>query len=293
MSELTSISISEIVPGDNDRQAFSEDALRELAESIQSIGLAQPITVRPLYQDGEFIGVYQIVAGERRFRACKLLGMTEIPAIIREMDDESAAALMLAENLQRVDISPLEAARAFKKRVDAFGWTVAEVAAHANVRPDLVTRRLKLLTLCPEAALLLDRQNIPIRHAEVMAGLDSNRQILALRLFQGSRAPSLSEFNSYCSRLAEEQSQELMFDMTEFELAIQQAEVKKVTEATAAIEPPKPLPAPTVGKTLADTFACYINDLVGAGHRDPARALANLYTALVCSNLPSPATLTC
>lgn len=281
---IVPVPIADIIPGDNDRLAFNQDALQELADSIASIGLAQPITVRPMYHDGEPLGTFEIVAGERRFRACKLLGWSEIPAIVRALTDTEAAGIMLAENLQRVDISPLEAAKAFRKRIDQFGWSIAECAAHANVRPEMVSRRLKLLGLCPEAALLLEKANLPIGHAEVMAGLDSNRQMLALRLFQGSRAPSLAEFRAYCSQLAAEQSQESMFDLTEFALQAQEeATAAGMVKPTAGVQTHPGLPAPKPRRTAAETIEGYISDLAGMGHSGIALAVCNLYDALVAA----------
>jgi len=283
---ILQIPLHEIIAGENDRLQFNQDALRELAESIQSIGLAQPITVRPIMQDGEHIGLYEIVAGERRFRACKLLGMETIPALVREMTDESAVAIMLAENLQRVDISPLETAKAFRKRIDQFGWTHEEIASHANVSASLVARRLKLLGLCPEAAFLLEKQNLPIGHAEVMAQLDSNRQMLALRLFQGSRAPSLQEFRTYCSHLMAEQTQESMFDLTECMYQTQVAAVAEVTtKRGAGVQTHPNLPTAKAKKTIAETIEQYIADLSAVGQSGMALAICNLYDALVSNGM--------
>jgi ParB/RepB/Spo0J family partition protein len=283
---IEQIPLSEIIAGDNDRLQFNEDALQELADSIAAIGLAQPITVRPLMQDGEAIGLYQIVAGERRFRACKLLGLETMPALVRSMSDSDAARVMLAENLQRVDISPLEAAKAFRKRIDQFGWTVAEIAAHANVRPEMVSRRLKLLGLCPEAAFLLERNNLPIGHAEVMAALDSNRQMLALRLFQGSRAPSLQEFRAYCSQLMAEQSQESMFDLTEFTLDAQEAAIAaKMQRTGAGVRQSDRVPAAKPRRSIGETIEAYVADLLAEGCGASADAICSLYDALVRSNL--------
>ena len=116
---LTAIPIDSIRRGDNDRQAFDQVALEELSESIRAHGLVQPITIRPM-PDGH----YQIVAGERRWRACKLLTWHEIPAIVRDLDDEAASAIMLAENIGRKDLNPIEEANAYHRRMDQFGWSV-------------------------------------------------------------------------------------------------------------------------------------------------------------------------
>ena len=141
--QIQSIKRDLIIPGDNDRTVFDSTALQQLAESIRQDGLTQPITVRPVSFcpqcsrreiqpfacscDTELQARYEIVAGERRFRACSLLGMDEIPAIVRTLDDEQAAAIMLLENIQRVDINPIDEARAYQKRMQ-LGWSLAKLS---------------------------------------------------------------------------------------------------------------------------------------------------------------------
>ncbi|HUT15496.1 MAG TPA: ParB/RepB/Spo0J family partition protein, partial [Anaerolineae bacterium] len=147
---LTAISIDSIRRGDNDRQAFDQVALEELSESIRTHGLVQPITIRPMTD-----GHYEIVAGERRWLACKLLTWHEIPAIVRDLDDEAASAIMLAENIGRKELTPIEEANAYRRRIDQFGWSETQVAGVAGVSLDLVRRRLSLLQLVPEAQTLV------------------------------------------------------------------------------------------------------------------------------------------
>jgi ParB family chromosome partitioning protein len=115
------IRASTIRAGTNDRKHFDEVKLGELAESISEHGLAEPIIVRPVTS---FCGVgYEIVAGERRFRAMTtILDRSFIPAIVRELDDESASAIMLAENTGRADLDPIEEANAYQSRIERFGW---------------------------------------------------------------------------------------------------------------------------------------------------------------------------
>ena len=128
MTVVERVPIDAIAPGDNDREDFDAAALQELADSIGQYGLAQPITVRPVGRDR-----FQIVAGERRWRACRLLGWPTIPALVREMDDETASGVMLLENVQRAELNPIEEARAYARRMARFGWDVDRVAAAANV----------------------------------------------------------------------------------------------------------------------------------------------------------------
>lgn len=188
MSELVEIPLDLVRPGDNDRTAFDQVALQELAESIRDHGLAQPITVRPVE------GGYEIVAGERRTRACRLLGWTVIPAIVRAMDDEQAAAIMLAENVKRVDLNPMDEGRAYQKRMDSIGWSVVMCADKANVSEDKLRARVKLLALAPEIQVLVASGQMTTGYAEALADLDLNRQRIAMRYFSEARQPTLSEF---------------------------------------------------------------------------------------------------
>jgi ParB family chromosome partitioning protein len=128
------------------RKIFDESKLRELAASIRQQGLMNPIVVRP---DGE--GRYMIVAGERRYRACKLLELTEIQVLIKNLDNESVTYQMIIENLQRQDITPLEEARAFKKAMDDFGLASFQLAHKLGItQPHRITERLQLLKLKPD-----------------------------------------------------------------------------------------------------------------------------------------------
>lgn len=203
------IEVDRIDAGPNDRQTFSEDSLRELAESIGAYGLAQPPTVRKV---GER---FEIVAGERRVRAMKMLGWSEVPAFVREMDDQTASAIMLAENVQRADLDPMEEARAYKSRQGRFGYSIPELASVANVPAGRVRKRLSLLTLEDSIAHLVSRKMLPLSFAYCLTSLDSNRQVLAIRAYQ-STPMTLDQFRALTSRLYGEQQQEGFFDPASF-----------------------------------------------------------------------------
>lgn len=205
---VTRLALADIRPGANDRTVFDPDALAALAQSIAETGLAQPITVRP---SG---AVYEIVAGERRFRAHELLGEDGIDAIVRCYDDETASRIMLAENLHRDDLDPLDEAAAYRRRMDEFGLTVGEVATMAGVTTARVTTRLPLLRLVPEAADLVRAGALSINHARIMADLDVNRQCLALAAL--AKGLDYFAFRDVCVRLAEEQATEPLFDTDDF-----------------------------------------------------------------------------
>ncbi|HEX7276278.1 MAG TPA: ParB/RepB/Spo0J family partition protein [Acidimicrobiales bacterium] len=258
MTEYLPLSV--IVAGDNDRKAFDADALASLAESIREHGLAQPITVRPVvreelrhYSDGDSIAVgttYVIVAGERRYRAHRLLveqghgAFATIECQVREMTDEQASAVMLAENTARVDLGPLEEASAYRARMDRHGWTAAAVARAAGVSADRVRRRVGLLGLGELARHWLATGQLPIGHAEAMVGLDVNRQRLALMAHEGGPL-SGAAMASICRRLRGEQDSESMFDadaflrVEEYVVAAQAEVAPKVAERVALVGIPE------------------------------------------------------
>lgn len=221
--EVTTIRTADIVAGENDRRSFDRAALEELAESIASDGLGQPPTVRPV------VGGYQLVCGERRTRAMRdILGWQSIPCIVRDMSDGEASALMLAENTARADLDPIDEANAYRKRIDA-GQSVPDVARTAGRSVATVRGRLALLELSDDSLHLVRAGQVPLGHAVMMAGLDANRQVMALQAYDGQRLDAVS-FGALCDRLKMEQDQEAMFDPDSF-LRVQDL----VNEVTATI----------------------------------------------------------
>lgn len=144
----------------NPRKAFAEDALKELSESIKELGVLQPITVRP------FDGGYQVVCGERRWRAAKLAGLTEIPAIVRDLNDEEAMDIAITENLQRNDVSPFEEADAFQFLIDNKNYSIADLCKRFGKSEFFIRQRLKLSNLIPEIKKLAEEGTLSI--AQVM-----------------------------------------------------------------------------------------------------------------------------
>lgn len=211
--QILDIRTAEIVPGDNDRQRFSQRALEELACSIKENGLAQPITVRPL-QDAEDRR-YQIVAGERRFRAIRdILGWPEAPCLVRTLSDEEASAIMLTENTNRQDLDPMEEAHAYQKRIEQFGWSIEKVASVAGVTERQVARRLSLLQLADDIQDMVAKGQLDVTKAELIATLDHNRQHIALRIFTPDMAKET--LVAIVSDLLQQQSQEELFDAENF-----------------------------------------------------------------------------
>lgn len=186
MSELLQhFPVSCIQVGRNDRQLFNERDLRQLAESIRQDGLIQPIVVTPAD------GGYRLVAGERRLRAVRLLGWYAVPAIIKEMGDEQASRTMLQENLMRVDLNPIEEARAYRERIDQFQLSEADLAEWAAIPVRRVRQRLSLLTLRDDVQALVATGQLAPTVAAEMVGLDVNRQGILLQwLIASDKMPS-------------------------------------------------------------------------------------------------------
>lgn len=177
MLELDKIQASVIQP----RQHFDETALSELATSIQQHGLMQPITVRPLGNH------YEIIAGERRWRACQKLALATIPTIIVTATDEQALALALIENLQRQALNPIEEAIALNRLLEEFHLThqaIAEILGQSRAH---ISNQLRLLQLEPEIQQLLAQGKLSSSHARCLVGLDTNTQIAVAEKIQAQQ----------------------------------------------------------------------------------------------------------
>jgi len=303
------LSLGQVIPGDNDRQVFDERKLRELADSIKEHGLAQPITVRPVLRcelcgalhteqpwpaecatcTGELEDVFQIVAGERRFRAHQLLERETIKAIVRaDMGDEEAAAIMLAENVHRVDLNPLDEAHAYAKRIDEFDWSVARVAREANVSEGRVAGRLKLLELHSDAQDLVANDQLPLGHAEDLAVLDHNRQLMAIRWMREQQGmPSRKTFARVVGEYYEAQVSEAMFDLdalfeAQVVAAIEETENGRLDEILPTLDTLPGLPTKLGG--IGKILDAYVAELVEGGHEGEARVMMDFWVKLMGAN---------
>lgn len=153
------------------RRDMHAEALEELAESIRQQGVIQPIVVRPVGN-----GRYEIIAGERRWRASQLAGIDRIPVVIKDVPDEAAIAMALIENIQREDLNPIEEAIALKRLQDEFGLTQQKVAESVGKSRTAVTNLLRLLNLSDEVKTLLEHGDIEMGHARALLSLDSLKQ---------------------------------------------------------------------------------------------------------------------
>ena len=156
---------------DQPRQDFDEEELQALADSIQAHGVIQPLTVRELPS-----GYYQIIAGERRWRAARMADLAEIPAVIIEADDRLAMELALIENLQRQDLNPVEEASGYHRLMEEFGLTQEETAAQVGKSRPAVANSLRLLTLCPEVLERLRKGELTAGHARAVLSLKSEKK---------------------------------------------------------------------------------------------------------------------
>jgi len=171
-SEIASLPIDLIAHGHyQPRQEFDPDSLRELADSIAAQGVIQPIVVRPVDS-----GRYEIVAGERRWRASQQAGLTEIPVVVREVDEQSAIAIALIENIQRDDLNPLEEAGALERLLTEFGLTHQRVAEAVGKSRTMVTNLLRLLELNDDVKQYLQDKRLEMGHARALLGLRGPQQ---------------------------------------------------------------------------------------------------------------------
>ena len=173
-SELLTLPISKVEPRkDQPREYFDQQALQELADSISQYGLIQPITARKLNT-----GYYQIIAGERRWRASRLAGLTEVPVRVIEADDRKTAELALVENLQREDLNPIEEAKGYKTLIDEFGLTQEEAAKSVGRSRPAVTNALRLLSLSPKVLEMVEKNKLSAGHARALISIADDRKQL-------------------------------------------------------------------------------------------------------------------
>ena len=173
-SELLHLPISKVEPRlEQPREYFDEDALQELADSIAQYGLIQPITVRKLNT-----GYYQIIAGERRWRASRLAGLTEVPVRVIEADDRRTAELALVENLQREDLNPIEEAKGYKTLIEEFGLTQEEAAKSVGRSRPSITNALRLLSLSPKVLEMVEKNELSAGHARALISISDDKKQL-------------------------------------------------------------------------------------------------------------------
>jgi ParB family chromosome partitioning protein len=158
------------------RRDMDQEALQDLANSIKAQGVIQPIVVRSVD-----MGRYEIIAGERRWRAAQIAGLAEIPVVIRDVPDEAAIAIALIENIQREDLNPIEEATALQRLIDEFDLTQQKVAEAVGKSRTTVTNLLRLIRLTPEAKRMLEYGDLEMGHARALLALEHDQQIAAAK----------------------------------------------------------------------------------------------------------------
>ena len=185
-SNLNEVDIAQIEPNPNQpRREFDQEALQELANSIRELGIIQPITLRKM--EG---GRYQIIAGERRWRASQLAGLTKIPAYIVTVEDQGVMEMALVENIQREDLNAIEIALAYQHLAEASGMTQAKISERVGKSRAAVTNYLRLLKLPAQVQIALKNHEIDMGHARALLAVDSPS--LQIKLFKAIQQQGLS-----------------------------------------------------------------------------------------------------
>ena len=231
-NEVVTLKISQIEPNRNQpRRTFDEDALQELALSISEHGVLQPILVRPMIYGG-----YQIVAGERRYRASRMAGLTEIPAIVRELSDSETMQIALIENLQRSDLTTLEEAMGYQTLMDEYDFSQEDVARIVGKSRSAVANTLRLLSLPDEVKDLLEQGKLSAGHARALLiveddkiAVDTARKIVSDGLSVRETEKLVKKTESAAPQKKKTSSVKKVTAYTEVELALTTALGTKVT----------------------------------------------------------------
>ena len=221
-SSINEVPIGSIQANPNQpRREFDPAALEELAESIRQIGIIQPITLRKMDD-----GFYQIIAGERRWRAARLAGLQEVPVIVIEADDRKAAELAMIENLQREDLNPMEEAAGFQSLIESYHMTQEEAAQRVGKSRSAVTNALRLLGLTPSVRKLVEEGKLSAGHARALVPLSPSLQESAANAIV-SGGLSVRQTEALVKRLSAEKKEAQVKDPDEVDyLAEAQNELK-------------------------------------------------------------------
>ncbi|QDU35544.1 putative chromosome-partitioning protein ParB [Poriferisphaera corsica] len=226
---LRYLAVSEIVPNRyQPRQEFDERALGALSESIKKDGLMQPIIVRAMEEADEEGHRFELVAGERRWRAAQLAGLDVMPGFVRELDDEQLAEWALVENLQREDLNPIERAEAFKRLAEVFSLSHSDVAERVGVERATVTNHLRLLKLCDDVRAMLRRGDLSMGQARALAGIEDEGIQLAMAKKAVAEAWSVRRMEMEVRKLARGQGGD--GDAKEKEAGDDEAKVRKAAQ---------------------------------------------------------------
>lgn len=224
------LSVDEIEPNrEQPRKTFDEAALAELSDSIREHGVIQPLLVRPMAD-----GSYRLVAGERRYRAARMAGLTEVPVTVREMSDEEESIFALIENLQREDLNAIEEAEGLKRLIDSFGLTQEQAAARVGKSRTAVTNALRLLNLPEEITALVKDGKVSMGHARALLSVSDAAELSRIAELIVKNGISVRETERLCKRAGKVEKAPVKRAKTrdrfydEVELALSEAMGRKV-----------------------------------------------------------------
>lgn len=205
---VTTLRISDIEPRkDQPRKSFNNESLQELADSIAIHGVLQPIIVR---ENPNFEGLYEIIAGERRWTAAKMAGLSEIPVVVVDGDDLKIAQISLVENIQREDLNPVEEAFAYQALIDKFGLTQEQLSKEVGKSRPAIANMLRLIDLPDEVLALLKQGKITNGHARALLGLKNEEQMILLAQKIEEKELSVREVESLVRKFNEQKDVEIL-----------------------------------------------------------------------------------
>jgi len=208
ISNIFNIDINKIIPNKNQpRKVFDDKALEELSHSIKNYGMIQPITVRKIYDD-----IYEIIAGERRFRAVKLLNMETIPAVVIEVKDEESAAMALIENLQREDLDFIEEAMAYERLIEDFDLNQTQLAEKLGKSQSTIANKMRILKLPESVKQKIRESNLSERHARALLKIDDEDLLLSVVDKVIKKDLNVSETEKLVNSIAEDLNYKKMKD---------------------------------------------------------------------------------
>lgn len=200
ISNIVNLDVNKIIPNKNQpRKIFDDKALEELSQSIKNYGIIQPITVRKIYDD-----IYEIVAGERRFKAAKLLDMETIPAVIIEVREEESAAMALIENLQREDLDFIEEAMAYERLIEDFDLNQTQLAEKLGKSQSTIANKMRILKLPEKVKQRLREGGLSERHARALLKLNDEDILLSIIDKVISKDLNVSETEKLVNSIAED-----------------------------------------------------------------------------------------
>ena len=282
------IPLAEIYAEGQVRLYFNEARLQELADDMKASGQAQPIMVRPKPSEH---GKYLIVFGERRVRAARMLKWPDIRAEVRDITDLEAARLQYSENQGRVDLNPIDDARAIRRRMEAEGWNFVQAAGGLGRKENSLRERVKLLDLIDPMQQMLEMEQIGVSFGVAMIKLNPEMQQIAIKYLREMRRADIKTFQRHCHKLYMMQQQLTLFPLEEVERGLPSAyssgplagEESGSTESVPTYAAHPSLPKLPRGKSVGTVLETYIEQLKGDSdpvRQEAARVLEHVYGEL-------------